>query len=224
MKSKIYLIQIDLYKYIVIPIYMYFVIYLPNELQYHIMKYLSYSPTSILIKTNEKFILKKQIYYLFINNRFDIFHTNDTIKIVTSTNTYNLNVEIAKTKGVRRAILLPVSAPFHCSLMKPAAEKMLESLSSIKINNPKVAIVTNISAHKIQGEPDEIRRSLVLQVTSMVRWQESIKWMANNGIKSMVEIGAGQVLSGLNKRIDKDLKSTSIEDPDTIDEFLKNLR
>ena len=108
--------------------------------------------------------------------------------------------------------------------MKPAAEKMLESLSSIKINNPKVAIVTNISAHKIQGEPDEIRRSLVLQVTSMVRWQESIKWMVNNGIKSMVEIGAGQVLSGLNKRIDKDLKSTSIEDPDTIDEFLKNLR
>ena len=96
--------------------------------------------------------------------------------------------------------------------------------SAIKINSPKVDIVTNISAHKIQGEPDEIRRSLVLQVTSMVRWQESIKWMVNNGIKSMVEIGAGQVLSGLNKRIDKDLKSTSIEDPDTIDEFLKNLR
>ena len=85
-------------------------------------------------------------------------------------------------------------------------------------------IVTNISAHKIKGEPDEIRRSLVLQVTSMVRWQESIKWMSNNGIKSMVEIGAGQVLSGLNKRIDKDLKSISIEDPDTIEEFLKNLR
>ncbi|MCH2629693.1 MAG: ACP S-malonyltransferase [Nisaea sp.] len=156
----------------------------------------------------------------------DIANDNAPGQIVLSgeLETVKQAIEIAKTKGVRRAILLPVSAPFHCSLMKPAAEKMLESLSSIKINNPKVPIVTNISAHKIKGEPDEIRRSLVLQVTSMVRWQESIKWMANNGIKSMVEIGAGQVLSGLNKRIDKDLKSISIEDPDTIEEFLKNLR
>ena len=138
--------------------------------------------------------------------------------------TVEQSIEIAKAKGIRRAVLLPVSAPFHCSLMKPAAEKMLEALNYIKILPPKVPVVTNVNATKISGDPDEIRGSLVQQVTSMVRWRESIEWMIENGITSFVELGAGKVLTGLNKRIDKDVQSISVESPDAIEEVLKELR
>jgi len=156
----------------------------------------------------------------------DIANDNAPGQIVLSgeLKTVEQSIEIAKAKGIRRAVLLPVSAPFHCSLMKPAAEKMLEALNNIKILPPKVPIVANVNATKIAGDPDDIRGSLVQQVTSMVRWRESVEWMIENGITSFVELGAGKVLTGLNKRIDKDVQSISVESPDAIEEVLKELR
>ena len=156
----------------------------------------------------------------------DIANDNAPGQIVLSgeLKTVEQSIQIAKAKGIRRAVLLPVSAPFHCSLMKPAAEKMLEALNNIKILPPKVPIVANVNATKIAGDPDDIRGSLVQQVTSMVRWRESVEWMIENGITSFVELGAGKVLTGLNKRIDKDVQSISVESPDAIEEVLKELR
>lgn len=156
----------------------------------------------------------------------DIANDNAPGQIVLSGDlkTVEQSIEIAKARGIRRAVLLPVSAPFHCSLMKPAAEKMLEALSNIKILPPKVPVVTNVNATKISGDPGDIRGSLVRQVTSMVRWRESVEWMIENGITSFVELGAGKVLTGLNKRIDKDVQSISVESPDTIEEVFKELR
>lgn len=156
----------------------------------------------------------------------DIANDNAPGQIVLSgeLKTVEQSIEIAKAKGIRRAVLLPVSAPFHCSLMKPAAEKMLEALNNIKILPPKVPIVANVNATKIAGDPDDIRGSLVQQVTSMVRWRESVEWMIENGITSFVELGAGKVLTGLNKRIDKAVQSIAVESPDAIEEVLKELR
>jgi [acyl-carrier-protein] S-malonyltransferase len=109
-------------------------------------------------------------------------------------------VEIAKTKGAKRAMLLPVSAPFHCSLMQPAAEAMAEALSKVTINPPAKPVVANVTASGTTS-PEEIRKRLVEQVTGTVRWRECVAFMAANGVSTFVEIGAGKVLSGLVKRI-----------------------
>jgi [acyl-carrier-protein] S-malonyltransferase len=109
-------------------------------------------------------------------------------------------VEIAKTKGARRAMLLPVSAPFHCRLMQPAAEAMAKALADVAIRQPAVPLVSNVLATAIT-DPDEIRRRLVAQVTGTVRWRESVAYMASHGVTRFLEIGAGRVLSGLVKRI-----------------------
>ncbi len=109
-------------------------------------------------------------------------------------------VEIAKTRGAKRAMLLPVSAPFHCRLMQPAADAMAKALSDVKINAPSVPVVSNVLASAI-SDPDEIRKRLVEQVTGTVRWRESVAYMAQNGVTHFFEIGAGKVLSGLVKRI-----------------------
>jgi len=109
-------------------------------------------------------------------------------------------VEIAKIKGARRAMLLPVSAPFHCKLMQPAADTMAEALKGVMINPPVVPLVSNVLAAAIT-DPNEIRRRLVEQVTGTVRWRESIAYMAGQGVTRFYEIGAGKVLTGLVKRI-----------------------
>jgi len=109
-------------------------------------------------------------------------------------------VEIAKGRGAKRAMLLPVSAPFHCRLMQPAADAMAEALAGVEIKVPVVPVVANVLAAPITA-PDEIRRRLVEQVTGTVRWRESVAYMAANGVNLFVEIGAGKVLSGLVKRI-----------------------
>ncbi len=109
-------------------------------------------------------------------------------------------VEIAKAKGAKRAMLLPVSAPFHCKLMQPAADVMAKALSEVTINKPAAPLVCNVLAAPI-GEPDEIRRRLVEQVTGTVRWRESVAYMAAHGVTRFLEIGAGKVLTGLVKRI-----------------------
>jgi [acyl-carrier-protein] S-malonyltransferase len=109
-------------------------------------------------------------------------------------------VEIAKTRGAKRAMLLPVSAPFHCRLMQPAAEAMAQALAGVTIRKPAAPLVSNVLASEIT-DPDEIRRRLVEQVTGTVRWRESVAYMAGRGVTRFFEIGAGKVLSGLVKRI-----------------------
>src|SRR6266403_5415831 len=109
-------------------------------------------------------------------------------------------LEIAKTRGAKRAMLLPVSAPFHCALMQPAAEVMARALADVTIKPPASPLVPNVLAAPI-SDPDEIRRRLVEQVTGTVRWRESVAYMASHGVVRFFEIGAGKVLSGLVKRI-----------------------
>jgi len=109
-------------------------------------------------------------------------------------------VEIAKGRGAKRAMLLPVSAPFHCRLMQPAADAMAEALANITIKAPVVPVVANVLAAPVT-DPDDIRRRLIEQVTGTVRWRESVAFMAGQGVRLFVEIGAGKVLSGLVKRI-----------------------
>jgi [acyl-carrier-protein] S-malonyltransferase len=109
-------------------------------------------------------------------------------------------VEIARAKGAKRAMLLPVSAPFHCKLMQPAADAMERALAEISIRKPAAPLVANVLATEIT-DPDEIRRRLVEQVTGTVRWRESVAYMASRGVTRFFEIGAGKVLSGLVKRI-----------------------
>ena len=109
-------------------------------------------------------------------------------------------VEIAKEKGAKRAMLLPVSAPFHCRLMRPAADAMAAALADVTINAPAAPLVANVLAAPITS-PDEIRQRLVEQVTGTVRWRESVAYMAGEGVTQFLEIGAGKVLTGLVKRI-----------------------
>jgi [acyl-carrier-protein] S-malonyltransferase len=125
-------------------------------------------------------------------------------------------IEIAKEQGARRSILLPVSAPFHCTLMRPAAEAMAAALAPVSIKRPCVPIVSNVLAAPV-AEPEEIRNLLVAQVTGAVRWRESIAFMASREISLFVECGAGKVLSGLVKRIAASANGISIGSPADID-------
>ena len=142
---------------------------------------------------------------------------NDPGQVVLSGNKAAVEraVELAKGRGAKRAMLLPVSAPFHCTLMAPAAEAMAEALAGVEIKVPKVPLVANVRAEAV-GDPDEIRRLLVEQVTGAVRWRESVLWMAGQGVTTMVEIGAGKALSGMARRIDKTLQTVAVNAPDDV--------
>jgi [acyl-carrier-protein] S-malonyltransferase len=120
--------------------------------------------------------------------------------------------EVGKAHGVRRALPLPVSAPFHCSLMRPAAEAMAKALAEVEMRPPVVPVVCNVLAAPI-SDPAEIRRRLVEQVTGTVRWRECMLRMAADGVTDYYEIGTGKVLSGLVKRIDKDANAVSVAGP-----------
>ena len=124
-------------------------------------------------------------------------------------------LEIAKTKGAKRAMLLPVSAPFHCRLMQPAADAMAKALEGVTIQRPVSPLVSNVLAAPI-SEPDEIRRRLIEQVTGTVRWRESVAYMAGQGVTRFFEIGAGKVLSGLVKRIAEGAVGVSVGGPNDI--------
>ncbi len=130
--------------------------------------------------------------------------------------------EIGKAHGVRRAVPLPVSAPFHCALMQPAADAMREALSKVTVNAPVVPVVANVLATPIT-DPDEIRRRLVDQVVGTVRWRECVTYMTANGISDVYEIGAGKVLAGLAKRIDPALNAMSVGTPADIEPALARL-
>ena len=122
-------------------------------------------------------------------------------------------VEIAKARGVRRAMMLTVSAPFHCALMQPAADAMESALADVDLRPPSVPLVANVLAAPVV-EPAEIRRHLVAQVSGMVRWRESMLFLAGNGVTRLVEIGAGKVLSGLARRISPDLAAMNVGTPE----------
>jgi [acyl-carrier-protein] S-malonyltransferase len=127
-------------------------------------------------------------------------------------------VEIAKERGIRRAMMLPVSAPFHCPLMQPAADAMAEALAKVPVDPPRVPLVANVLAQAIT-DPAAIVRALVAQVTGTVRWRESILFMAQAGVTTFHEIGAGKVLTGLIKRIADGANTSSIGTPEDITRF-----
>lgn len=127
-------------------------------------------------------------------------------------------VEVAKAKGVKRAMMLPVSAPFHCALMRPAAEAMAEALSRVAVAPPRVPLVANVRAEPI-SDPTVIVRSLIEQVTDTVRWRESVLFMAQAGVTNFYEVGAGKVLAGLIRRIAETAKASSIGTPEDITRF-----
>lgn len=142
---------------------------------------------------------------------------NDPAQVVVSGHKEAVEraIEIAKEMGARRAMLLPVSAPFHCELMAPAAAVMAEALSDAEIVVPSVPLVANVRAEAV-SDPDEIRALLVQQVTGSVRWRESVAWMAGQGVDEMWEIGAGKALSGMIRRIAKEVGTRQVGTADDV--------
>jgi len=129
-------------------------------------------------------------------------------------------IDIARAKGARRALSLPVSAPFHCVLMAPAAKKVAEALSEVTINAPSVPVVANVTARP-ETEPEAIRKNLVDQVTGMVRWTESVGWLTGEGgIDTLLELGTGKVLTGLARRIASEAAARALGTPEDIAAFL----
>lgn len=129
---------------------------------------------------------------------------------------------LATEKGAKRAIILQVSAPFHSALMAPAADAMRAALDDTTISSPIVPLIANISATPT-SDPDDIRRQLVEQVTGQVRWRESVEFMAANGVTHAVETGSGKVLTGLGRRISRDIKGIAVGKPDDIDKVIETL-
>jgi [acyl-carrier-protein] S-malonyltransferase len=131
-------------------------------------------------------------------------------------------IALAAERGAKRSIMLPVSAPFHCALMAPAADVMAEALAAVRLAPPIVPLVANVTARQV-SDADTIRRLLVEQVTGMVRWRESVLYMKEQGVTRIVEIGAGKVLAGLVRRIDRELDTASVGQPEEIEALLKTL-
>lgn len=130
--------------------------------------------------------------------------------------------EIAKARGAKRALMLPVSAPFHCALMRPAADAMAEALSHVDIVAPSVPLVCNVSARS-ETSAMVIRNYLVDQVTGRVRWRESVTWMAAEGVTEVYEIGAGKALSGMVKRIDRTIATQAVGTPEDVTKAMEGL-
>ena len=128
-------------------------------------------------------------------------------------------IEIAKSNGAKRAILLPVSAPFHCRLMQPASEIMQEALNNLKFNAPLIPVVSNITALP-HTDPLTLRKNLIDQVTGTVRWRETMEFAKNQGVQKITELGSGKVLTGIAKRMIKDITSESFENPEDFDSLL----
>ena len=142
---------------------------------------------------------------------------NDPAQVVVSGHKAAVEraVDLAKAKGAKRAMLLPVSAPFHCALMAPAAEAMALALNDIEITAPVVPVVANVRASAV-ADPAEIRRLLVEQVTGSVRWRETVQYLAAQGVSEIWEIGAGKALSGMVRRIDREIGCRTVGTPDDV--------
>jgi [acyl-carrier-protein] S-malonyltransferase len=148
----------------------------------------------------------------------DVANDNEPTQVVLSGHKTAIDrvAEVGKKHGVRRAIPLQVSAPFHCALLKPAADAMAEALSKVTIKAPAVPLVCNVLAEPI-ADPAEIKKRLVEQVTGTVRWRECVERMAADGVTGYVELGTGKVLAGLVKRIAKDAQAVSVGAPGDVD-------
>ena len=131
-------------------------------------------------------------------------------------------VELAKAKGAKRAILLPVSAPFHCALMAPAAEIMAQALADVTILSPAVPVIANVSAKPV-SDPNEIRQLLEAQVTGAVRWRETVSWLGAHGVTDVWEIGAGKALSGMVRRIERSIACRVVSTPEDVISAVQNL-
>lgn len=131
-------------------------------------------------------------------------------------------IALASEKGAKRAVMLPVSAPFHCPLMQPAADEMRDALAETEIKSPSVPVIANVIADQT-GDPDQIRDLLVEQVTGTVRWRESVIQAKELGVSEMVELGAGKVLCGLVRRIDRDIATANVETSEDIEALLEKL-
>lgn len=142
---------------------------------------------------------------------------NDPAQVVVSGHRTAVEraVEIAKARGAKRAVMLPVSAPFHCALMEPAAREMDHALKEVTINAPAVPVVSNVEAAPV-SDPDQIRGLLVQQITGRVRWRESVAAMAAAGVTEIWEIGAGKALSGMVRRIDRSIACTAVGTPEDV--------
>ena len=154
----------------------------------------------------------------------EVANDNSDGQVVVSGNVSAVerSVEIAKKKGAKRGILLPVSAPFHCQLMQPAADVMRDALMSSRIITPELPVITNVNAQPVR-DPEELRNLLIEQITKKVRWRESILSLSNLGVEHIFEVGSGKVLSGLTRRINSDLKAQSIATPAEVETFLQSL-
>jgi [acyl-carrier-protein] S-malonyltransferase len=131
-------------------------------------------------------------------------------------------IAVAAERGAKRSVLLPVSAPFHCPLMAPAADVMADALEQVPLSAPLVPLVANVTAAPVT-EPDTIRRLLVEQVTAMVRWRESVLYMKAHGVTTLVELGSGRVLTGLARRIDRELEAVAVGTPADVDALFATL-
>jgi [acyl-carrier-protein] S-malonyltransferase len=150
------------------------------------------------------------------------FNSPGQVVIAGSASAVNPAIEIAKAKGAKRALLLPVSVPSHCALMKPAAEQLAEALSQIEIKTPSTPVIHNASVTS-EDSSDVIKNLLAMQLHSPVRWVETVQCLASNGVSTLVECGPGKVLTGLTKRIDKTLSGIAIYDDLTIKSAIETL-
>jgi len=149
-------------------------------------------------------------------------NSDGQVVISGSKETVERACELAKEKGAKRALLLPVSAPFHCSLMQPAADEMRDALAGATFNAPSLPVVANVTA-TAETDPDKIRDLLVDQITGRVRWRESVEYMGQQNVTNMFELGSGKVLSGLARRINKDIACANAETLEGIDALLEIL-
>lgn len=142
---------------------------------------------------------------------------NDPAQVVVSGHREAVEraTEIAREAGAKRAVMLPVSAPFHCALMQPAADRMAEALGRVNLRAPSVPLVANVTA-EAESAPDKVRNQLIDQVTGRVRWRESVLWMAAHGVTEVWEIGAGKALTGMIRRIDKSLATRAVGTADEV--------
>jgi len=149
------------------------------------------------------------------------FNSPGQIVIAGHGNAVARAVDIAKQLGAKRAVILPVSVPSHCTLMAPAAERLAAYLQDVEIKRPLIPVFNNVDAAYCET-PADIRDALVRQLVSPVRWVEIIQTLARNGVRAVVECGPGKVLAGLNKRIDREMAALPVQDPATLDEALTN--
>jgi len=156
------------------------------------------------------------------NEICEVANDNSDGQVVVSGNILAVerSIEIAKKKGAKRGILLPVSAPFHCQLMQPAAHIMKDALDSSSLTTPELPVIANVNAQPVR-DPEEICDLLIEQITKKVRWRESIITLVDLGVDDIFEIGSGRVLSGLTRRINSDLKAHTIATPAEVESFLQ---